>query len=426
MQRSRLGDRPVNVRPVPEWLARVPKASQEGAAVRPDVAAAAHKSSGETAHPPAKRSNYFSQEAAAKRAENRGERDLARGYRINIKQVVLAFVVEFVIIGLILVGQYVYAAQIPNASAYVIIQTLLFPIALAMVELARVPLAIAVRVQKNWNIQLAALFGVACAVVVTSASLYQIGNFTFNPRLEEVHSKNSAVEKERDERQRVVVQKEAAAAILEQKRNDWSVLSDRQKTLSSQLNAQPGQNCTPTSKRNEDGSMTTTQTCRLNPALKTLQSELAEVKTKLNEAEVAGRAAQSDFDRIDLRPVDQKLAQAEAEYRDAVYLSPLHSYTAMLFSKDPRDVTEGEVKTLEWYLILIPSIAAALSSTLIAMTAVHRIKAPLQTVTTIPDDAMTYLFGPLLEAVRKEANDAIVAVIKPHAGRAKAAESTSG
>ncbi len=59
----------------------------------------------------------------------------------------------------------------------------------------------------------------------------------------------------------------------------------------------------------------------------------------------------------------------------------------MLFRKDPRDVTDGEVKTLEWYLIIIPSIAAALSSTLIAMTAVHRIKLPkhIPPVTKITD-----------------------------------------
>ena len=252
---------------------------------------------------------------------------------------------------------------------------------------------------------------------MTSASLYQIGNFTFNPRLEDVHGKRAGLEKVQEERQAFVVQKNAAQTVHEQKIKDWNVLSDRQKTLSSQLNAQPGQNCTPTTKRNEDGSETTTQTCRLNPALKTLQNELADVKNKLNEAEAAGRQAQVELEKIDLRPFDEKVAKAEAEYREAIYLSPLHSYTAMLFSKDPRDVSEGEVKTLEWYLILIPSIAAALSSTLIAMTAVHRIRPPEpQLATTIPDEAATYLFGPLLAAITKEAKDAVANAMN---GRAK-------
>jgi hypothetical protein len=80
----------------------------------------------------------------------------------------------------------------------------------------------------------------------------------------------------------------------------------------------------------------------------------------------------------------------------------------MLFNKDPKDVSEGEVKTLEWYLILIPSIAAALSSTLIAMTAVHRIKrSKISTPTTVPDEAVTFLFGPLMAEIRQAANDAV-------------------
>jgi hypothetical protein len=40
-------------------------------------------------------------------AKSRLEPDCARGYSINAKQVVLAFAVEFVIIGLILVSQFV-------------------------------------------------------------------------------------------------------------------------------------------------------------------------------------------------------------------------------------------------------------------------------------------------------------------------------
>ena len=134
------------------------------------------------------RRRRIARRSAIERQQDLRERDALRGYRINIKQVVLAFVVEFFIIGIVLTGQYLYAAQIHDASRFMIMQTMLYPVALAMVELARVPLALAVRIQKSWNIQLAALLGVACAVVVNSASLYQIGNFTFSPRLQSVHA----------------------------------------------------------------------------------------------------------------------------------------------------------------------------------------------------------------------------------------------
>src|SRR4030081_1803683 len=94
----------------------------------------------------------------------RMERDRERGYSINVKQIVLAFAVEFVIIGLILTNNFVTVAQLPDATNLKTVQFLLFPIAMAMVELARVPLAVAVRTQNSWNIKFVAVIGVFCAV----------------------------------------------------------------------------------------------------------------------------------------------------------------------------------------------------------------------------------------------------------------------
>jgi hypothetical protein len=79
----------------------------------------------------------------------------------------------------------------------------------------------------------------------------------------------------------------------------------------------------------------------------------------------------------------------------------------MLFRKDPRDVSDAEVKTLEWYLVIIPSIAAAFASTLIAITAVRRVKSS-NSMTSIPDDAANYLFGPLLAAIKAEARATVL------------------
>src|SRR6516225_1823991 len=87
----------------------------------------------------------------------------------------------------------------------------------------------------------------------------------------------------------------------------------------------------------------------------------------------------------------------------------------MLFGKDPSALTDGEVKTLERYLIWIPAIAAALSSTLIAMTAVRRIRPPkLQPTAVIPDDAAGFLFNPLLTGIEKAAAEAVTAAINRH------------
>jgi hypothetical protein len=83
----------------------------------------------------------------------------------------------------------------------------------------------------------------------------------------------------------------------------------------------------------------------------------------------------------------------------------------MITGKAVAEVTEAEVKNLEKYLIIIPSIAAAFASTLIAITAVRRIKPPKPTP-TIPDEAAAYLFGPLVAAIKTEARDAVAAAMK--------------
>jgi hypothetical protein len=350
------------------------------------------------------------------RLATRLERDRARGYSINIKQVVLAFLVEFVIIGLILVSQFVYAAQIPNASLYKIVSALLFPIALAMVELARVPLALAVRTQERWYIKTLAFIGVASAVVVTSVSLSTIGHLTFNPRLEDAHEKQSRLREYEDQRALLATEVGAAEDALTQKRRDRDSINERYNALVSQLNSQPNISCTAVGARNYDGTSITRQVCKTNPALKPLQDEISATKPKMNEAEVGVKQAQEKVDRAraGLGPIDEKIRIAKTQYGDGVYQSQLHAYTAMLFRKDPQQVTDGEVKTLQWYLIVIPSIAAALSSTLIAMTAVRRFRktSTPEPVATLPDEAIAFLFGPLVAAIKAEANNAVMVAME--------------
>ena len=49
---------------------------------------------------------------------------------------------------------------------------------------------------------------------------------------------------------------------------------------------------------------------------------------------------------------------------------------------------------------------------MLAVTAVRRIKPPEPPpMATIPDDAAKYLFGPLLEAIQKQARDSVAAAM---------------
>jgi hypothetical protein len=355
----------------------------------------------------------------------RSERDADRGYSINVKQVVLAFAVEFVIIGLILANQSAIAAELPNATWLSLIKGTSLPIALAMAELARVPLAIAVRTQPSWNIKLVAVAGVMAAVVVTSVNLSLIGWNTYDPRLEEVNRKHVELLKLQDQKNVLASQIATADNAVQQKRSDRDSAYAHQSQLQMDLNKQ--QNVVPgTSKTtNPDGTTNTRTIFRENPAIPLLKKELADLKPKIVAAEAAFKQAEVQRASIDTRQqeLDQKISAVETEYREAINRSQLHSYAAMLFGKDPSNLTDGEVKTLERYLIWIPAIAAALSSTLIAMTAVRRRKRPKpQPEAVLPNEAANYLFGPFFEAMKQAANDLVVAAMNGHAKPAPASE----
>lgn len=348
------------------------------------------------------------------RQRSRLERDLERGYSINVKQIVLAFAVEFVIIGLILTNNFVTVAQLPAATSLKTVHALLFPIAMAMVELARVPLAVAVRTQNSWPVKLAALVGVFCAVAVTATSLIQIGNSTFNPRLEETHNSDSTLADLRSRRETIGRQITIADDLVKQRQAERDRNFQANQALVVQLNAQKPQECTATTvpSATPGAPPETRQRCQPNPALKPLNAAIAESKVKLAEVEAAVRDAETQRQnpRYDTSKLDEEIRAAEQKSRGSIYQSQLHAYAAMLLGKDPQNVTDGDVKLLEWYLIVIPSFAAAFSSTLIAMTAVRRIR-PKRSPKDVnfPDEAAAYLFGPLIAALRKEARDAVAA-----------------
>ena len=348
------------------------------------------------------------------RQRNKLERDQERGYSINVKQIVLAFAVEFVIIGLILGNNYLVVAQLPDATNLRTAQSLLFPIAMAMVELARVPLAVAVRTQNSWNIKFAALIGVFCAVAVTSTSLIQIGNSTFNPRLEDTHNKDDVLTDLRAKRGNLSTEIAEIDELVKQRIAERDRIFQANQSLNGQLTGMKQQDCTTVTVPSPapGAPATTSQSCRVNPALKPLNSAIADSKTKLGEAEVALKEAeaQRQNSKYDTRPLDEAIRKAQKENRGSIYQSQLHAYAAMLLRKDPQNVTDADVKLLEWYLIVIPSIAAAFSSTLIAMTAIRRIK-PIKSAADVyfPDEAAAYLFGPLVAAIKREAQDAVAA-----------------
>ena len=353
--------------------------------------------------------------AFAEWRQRRREREIERGYRINVKQVVLAFAVEFFIIGLILVSQYYIAEQ--TAQEHVI-TILLFPIALAVVELARVPLALAVRTQESWSVKLFAALGVIAAVTVTSFSLSTIAYQTFDPRLIEANEKSNALQNLKSERD--IAQNEISLADREvdtrrKERDDANIPIKSLQDQISKIVAVPGQNC----KTITNPDNTTSKTCisqDLNAAqskMKTLQAELKNAQNDRDSKDALLKTAETKRAKYDLRSTDEKIAKAESDYRIAVTRSQLHSYTSFIVRKPPTEVTDAEVKGLEFYLIFIPSIAAALASTLLAITAVHRIQPPkVESAVAMPDEALTFLLGPLVQTLKQEVKNTVAEAMK--------------
>ena len=356
------------------------------------------------------------------------ERDIERGYSINVKQVVLAFAVEFWIITLIIVGTYLLITDSGQLSREAIFSALLFPAALAMVELARVPLAIAVRTQNAWHIKLLASLGVIAAITVTSFSLSQIAWKTFDNRIVEATQANdNLVEVKRTlvGFQNLVDQSQRDIAEKNQVRN---AVSERLAGLEAQFTKiSSASGVVTTTLRAPDGSVLLDQNGKPQtnshlssivnqPQLNALKDQIASTRKELEAAKAAIQQADERAKALDRRKIDDELARADAAYRAAVNKSQLHSYTAMVTGKAVADVTDAEVKNLEKYLIIIPSIAAALASTLIAITSVRSLRPTKQQPSpSIPDEAAAYLFGPLVDALRKEAREAVTAAISSQA-----------
>jgi hypothetical protein len=352
------------------------------------------------------------------------ERDVERGYSINVKQVILAFAVEFWIITLIIVGTYLLIADSGQLSREAIFGALLFPAALSMVELARVPLAIAVRTQNAWHIKFLASLGVIAAITVTSFSLSQIAWKTFDNRLVEATQANDTLveaKKNLDGFQKLIDQSESDITQKNQIRNGVSERLAGLEAQQTKISSASG--TVTTTLRGADGNVLFDQngkpqtTSRLTAIVNqqqfnALKDQIAITRKELDASKASIQQAEEYRRTLDRRKIDEDIAKADAAYRTAVNKSQLHSYTAMVTGKAVADVTDAEVKNLEKYLIIIPSIAAALASTLIAITSVRSIKlTKAQTAPAIPDEAAAYLFGPLVAALRKEATDAVRAVI---------------
>jgi hypothetical protein len=93
-----------------------------------------------------------------------------------------------------------------------------------------------------------------------------------------------------------------------------------------------------------------------------------------------------------------------------LFHSQLHSFTAMTFGKDPNQVTDGEIASFLRVFVFLPAILVALASTLLAMTAVHRIKPKNEaTPVAVPDEAVIQILRAAVQSANAELHNATTA-----------------
>jgi hypothetical protein len=334
------------------------------------------------------------------------ERDQNRGYSLNYKQVGLAFAIEIVVVIVSLIGAAIMANKYGRTTTDYVLM-MLAPVAYAMVELTRVPLALATRTQKSHFMKAVAAFAVLCAAGVTVKSMSMLGEIMFRPRLEAVAEAKRYLEKVNHDRDSIAYTIRSADDLVAQRKSEREAAEQQLSKLAAEMGKHPGQVCSQVFGTDKNGKDYRGQKCTSDPATLALNQQLhsasedrAEASRKLEEAN-AKRAA------LSLTSFDKLTTDAEANYRDALFHSQLHSFTSMVFGKDPNHVTENEIASFLRVFVFLPAIFVALASTLLAMTAVNHIKPKVNNEpVVVPDAAVVQILRAAVQSADAELGSA--------------------
>jgi hypothetical protein len=191
--------------------------------------------------------------------------------------------------------------------------------------------------------------------------------------------------------------------LVAQRKSEREATEQQLSQLASEMGKHPGQTCSIISGTDKNGKEYRTQKCNPDPAILALKQQLqsanevhAEASTKLEEANVARNA-------LSITEANKLSADAEATYRQALFHSQLHSFTSMVFGKDPNQVTEREIALFLRIFVFLPAIFVALASTFLAMTAVNHIKQkPEAARTLVPDAAVIEILKAAVQSAHAE------------------------
>lgn len=339
---------------------------------------------------------------AAKLAARRA-RDHERGYSISTKRLVLAFSIEGIIVATSLAGAWLFANLYGGADPIAFWMMMLAPVAYGVIEFSRVPLAVSIRTQRSLALRIIAAVGVVGAAAVTIKSISQLGEIMFRPRLTEVVRAQETLADARNTRATLDRKIADADAVVAQRTTQLGEAERRLKDGNTELGALPAQKCFRTVTTTRDGRRVTGTRCTTDPRTEAMKSSLTGAVRDRKDASDRLDGARTERSALDRTAVDRALSGAEVAYRDAVLRSQLHSFTAMVFFKDPSQVTDREIHSFLFFFVFIPAIGASLAATLLALTAVERVREEDDVV--LDESAGSFILEPFAAEVIRQARE---------------------
>jgi hypothetical protein len=254
---------------------------------------------------------------------------------------------------------------------------------LCVAEMARVPLVSAAASHSNWKARLLALTGAVMMVGVTTKSLSQVFEQTFHPRLRQVQMASNDLRIAQKEVEILQSSKESpvsqAAIANEQLARLDAEISDMNKTLQGFGKRPEAKTVKVGTRKNSEGKWVNIyKTIQPDWPGTALMDQIDDAREKRDELLSRHRALSEKSARVSAQVTNAEAAVTarKADVQDAVMNSQLHSFTAMIYGKDPVQVTDDEVHAFLRFFIFLPSLMIASASSLLAYTAFTRIKLP--------------------------------------------------
>ncbi len=342
----------------------------------------------------------------------------SQGYRIDYKYLGMAYGIEAAVVATSLLSAWFFAKIYGHNDFDTMAMMMLAPIAYAGIEIARVPLALALRTQPNFFWKLVFAIMVLCAVAVSVKSLSQLGEVMFRPRLIDVTRATAALKDAQSAQAAFAGKVHDADAVVSQRTAELSDAETRLKAVNSELGALPADKCARVWHSNSLGRRYSSQECHTDGRQKVMSTNLADAEKTRTDASDKLDAARMVRDALDATAVAKRVAEMELARRDAVLNSQLHSFTGMFFGKDPTEVTEGELHSFLRFFVFFPAIFASLAATALALASVTPLREAPEAIEVDEQALVDQLLYPLTrsldEHAEKAANVAVARAFVAH------------